>query len=92
MMEQASYHTMRACVAAGPCFALCPQSILDLQRVPIDVRTQALATIDTYLVTRAAYNSSAYEELLRSVQTGRHFTWGSGLDHLKHTLSQEDAT
>ena len=73
MMEQASYHTMLACVAAGSCFALCPKSILDLQRAPMDVRTQELATIDTYLVTRATYSSSAYAELLRSVQAGRHF-------------------
>jgi len=46
---------------------------LDLQRAPMDVRTQELATIDTYLVTRATYSSSAYAELLRSVQAGRHF-------------------
>jgi len=72
MMEQASYRTMLACVAAGSCFAVCPKSILDLQRAPMDVRTQEFVTIDTYLVARATYNSSAYEELLRSVQTRRH--------------------
>ncbi len=65
VMELASYHAILACVAAGSCFALCPESILDLQRTPMDVRTQEIATVDTYLVARAGYSSGPYRELLK---------------------------
>lgn len=77
VMELVSYHTMLACVAAGSCFALCPKSILDLQRAPSDFRTQRMGTIDTYLVARSTYSGSAYEALLQSVQAKRHFVSGS---------------
>jgi DNA-binding transcriptional LysR family regulator len=68
-MELSSYHTMLACVAAGSCFALCPKSVLELQRMPLHVRTQPIATVDTYLIARSAYSSGAYEALLRAVDT-----------------------
>ncbi|WP_206997927.1 LysR substrate-binding domain-containing protein [Trinickia mobilis] len=70
VMELASYHTMLACVAAGSCFALCPKSVLDLRRTPLNVRTRQIATVDTYLIARPAYSSGAYEALLRAVGTG----------------------
>jgi DNA-binding transcriptional LysR family regulator len=70
--ELASYRAILACVAAGSCFAICPKSILDLQCVPMDVRTQAFGTIDTYLVARSAFSSGAYDKLLRAVQGRRH--------------------
>ena len=62
-MEQASYHAILASVAAGSCFALCPRSILDLQCDPMDVRTHAIAAIDTHLVSRASYDSAAFDAL-----------------------------
>jgi len=71
VMELVSYHAILACVAAGSCIALCPKSILDLQRVPMDVRTQAIGVIDTWLVARESYSNSPYEELVRSVQATR---------------------
>jgi DNA-binding transcriptional LysR family regulator len=80
VMELASYHTMLACVAAGSCFALCPTSILNLQRAPMDFRTQKIGAIDTYLIARSTYSGSAYEALLRSVQAKRHFGLGSVTD------------
>jgi DNA-binding transcriptional LysR family regulator len=70
--ELASYRAILACVAAGSSFAICPKSILDLQCAPMDVRTQAFGTIDTYLVARSAFSSSAYEKLLRAVQARGH--------------------
>ena len=76
VMEFGSYHSILASVAAGSCFALCPKSILDVQRAPIDVRTQEIATIDTWLIARSTYVSSAYEALLRSVEARRHFPSG----------------
>jgi DNA-binding transcriptional LysR family regulator len=74
--ELASYRAILACVAAGSCFAICPKSILDLQCVPMDVRTQAFGTIDTYLVARSAFSSGAYDKLLRAVQGRRHSAVG----------------
>jgi DNA-binding transcriptional LysR family regulator len=69
VLELASYHSILACVAAGSCFALCPRSILNLQRTPMDVETQPLTTINTYLVSRSAYESTEYDNLLGSLQT-----------------------
>jgi len=71
VMELSSYHTLLACVAAGSCFALCPKSILDRQRSPIDVRTRKIATIDTYLITRSRYRSHAYDALRLALLTTR---------------------
>ncbi|WP_144156645.1 LysR substrate-binding domain-containing protein [Paraburkholderia sp. BCC1885] len=68
-LELASYHAILASVAAGSCFALCPKSVLDLQRAPLDVVTRPIAMIDTFLVARAAYRSGAYEELVQYVRT-----------------------
>ena len=79
VMEFGSYHSILASVAAGSCFALCPKSILDSQRAPIDVQTQEIATIDTYLIARSTYISSAYEALLGSVETRPHFPSGGGI-------------
>jgi DNA-binding transcriptional LysR family regulator len=69
VLEQASYHAILACVASGSCFALCPRSVLDLQRVPLDLWTRSIAAVNTYLVSRAAYSSAAYDELVRSVHS-----------------------
>lgn len=71
VIEQGSYHSLLACVAAGACFALCPRSVLQQQRVPLDIRTHYVATIDTCLVARAAFGGAAYDELLRSIAPGR---------------------
>ncbi|MCX4149173.1 LysR family transcriptional regulator [Paraburkholderia madseniana] len=70
--ELVSYHAILASVAAGSCFALCPRSILDLQRVPMDICAQKFATIDTYLVAQSNYESSAYKELLQFLQTAMY--------------------
>lgn len=66
--EFVSYHAILASVAAGSCFALCPRSILNLQRVPMDICVQKIATIDTYLVAQSNYQSNAYKELLQFLQ------------------------
>jgi DNA-binding transcriptional LysR family regulator len=72
VMELVSYHAILACVAAGSCFALCPRSIISLQRVPMDIGTQKIATIDTYLVAQSSYRSCAYKELLQFVQASMY--------------------
>jgi DNA-binding transcriptional LysR family regulator len=67
-LELASYHAILASVAAGSCFALCPRSVLEAQRAPLDIVTRPIATVDTFLVARAAFSSSAYEELVQYVR------------------------
>jgi DNA-binding transcriptional LysR family regulator len=84
VMEFESYHSILASVAAGSCFALCPKSILDLQRTPIDVRTREIATIDTCLIARSTYVSSAYEALLRAVEARKHFQPGASIARQDH--------
>lgn len=81
VMELASYHSVLACVAAGACFALCPRSILDLQRTPMDVQTQQITTINSYLVARSAKGNTAYGNLLRLVQGATR-----GVDKLNGSL------
>ncbi|HEY1998501.1 LysR substrate-binding domain-containing protein [Paraburkholderia sp.] len=68
VVEHASYHAILASVVAGSCFALCPRSVLDLRPAPVELVTLPIATIDTFLVARPGYASSAYEELVRYVQ------------------------
>lgn len=67
VLEVASYHAILACVTAGSCVAILPKSVLDLQRDPLDVRTHALLSVDTLLVRRTGYSTSAYEEFQRVV-------------------------
>jgi len=67
VLEVTSYHAILACVTAGSCVAILPKSVLDLQRNPLDVRTLSLSTVDTLLVRRTGYSTSAYEEFQRVV-------------------------
>jgi DNA-binding transcriptional LysR family regulator len=90
VMELDSYRAILACVAAGSCFAICPKSILDLQCAPMDVRTQDFGTIDTYLVARTGFSSSAYDALLQAIQAGTRLR--SASRHMQHTLFGEKAT
>jgi DNA-binding transcriptional LysR family regulator len=90
VMEFDSYRSILACVAAGSCFAMCPKAILDLQCAPMDVRTQDFGTIDTYLVARTGFSSSAYDKLLRAIQAGTRFR--SASRHMQLTLFGEKAT
>jgi DNA-binding transcriptional LysR family regulator len=68
VMEMASYHAMLACVAAGSCVAFCPKSVLDLQAVPLAIRTHPVMAIDTWFVCRSGYSSSACDALLLMLQ------------------------
>jgi len=61
VLEVGSYHAILACVAAGSCIAVVPQSVLDLQGTPSQVTIQALVDVDTLLVKRQGYRSAAYE-------------------------------
>jgi len=67
VLELTSYHAILACVTAGSCIAILPRSVLDLPREPLDVRTLPIATVDTLLVRRTGYSTSAYEAFQRVV-------------------------
>ena len=71
VLEVGSYHAILACVAAGSCIAVVPQSVLDLHAAPGQMTVQALAEVDTLLVKRRGYRSAAYDafaELLSPAQ------------------------
>lgn len=63
VLELASYHAILACVAAGRCAAVVPQSVMDLMREPPALRTVPLAACDTVLVHRRGYQSPALAAL-----------------------------
>lgn len=63
LLEVDSYHAMLACVAAGNCAAVLPQSVLALARDPVPVRSHLLARLDTLLVRRSGFRSAAFDAL-----------------------------
>ena len=63
VLELASYHAILACVAAGRCAAVVPQSVIDLMREPPALRMVPLAPCDTVLVHRRGYQSPALAAL-----------------------------
>ena len=63
VLELASYHAILACVAAGHCAAVVPQSVIDLMREPPALRMAPLASCDTVLVHRRGYASPALSAL-----------------------------
>jgi len=63
LLEVDSYHAMLACVAAGNCAAVLPQSVLALARDPVPVRSHLLARLDTLLVRRSGFQSAAFDAL-----------------------------
>lgn len=63
VLELASYHAILACVAAGRCAAVVPQSVIDLMREPPALRMVPLPLCDTVLVHRRGYQSPALAAL-----------------------------
>jgi DNA-binding transcriptional LysR family regulator len=75
VLEVGSYHAILACVAAGSCLAVMPQSVLDLQGggAP-QFRTWPLRRVDTLLVSRKSYATpafAAFAELLAAAAPKR---------------------
>jgi DNA-binding transcriptional LysR family regulator len=62
VLEVGSYHAILACVAAGSCMAVMPQSVLALQSAGPQFRTHALMSVDTLLVSRKGYGTAAFRE------------------------------
>jgi DNA-binding transcriptional LysR family regulator len=65
VLEVNSYHAILACVAAGACVGIVPQSVLELQGKPANIRAVPLMKIDTLLVNRRGYRTAAYDEFRR---------------------------
>ena len=61
--ELASYPAILACVAAGRCAGVVPQSVVDTLRTPPALQWVPLGTCDTVLVHRAGYATPALAAL-----------------------------
>ena len=58
-----SYHAMIACVAAGTCVSLLPESVLMLSPAHRQLQTLPVVQADTLLVWRQHYATPAFERL-----------------------------
>lgn len=65
VLELASYHAILACVAAGRCAGVVPQSVIDLMREPPALRWVPLAERETVLVRRRGWHTPALDALLQ---------------------------
>ncbi|WP_394830710.1 LysR substrate-binding domain-containing protein [Pendulispora rubella] len=65
IQEMGSYHAMIACVAAGACVTVLPRSVLDLAKVPSELKTLAAGHAHTSLVWRTDYDVPAFRNLLK---------------------------
>lgn len=66
IQELGSYHAMVACTAAGSCFSVIPQSVLDTVPNAQRFTTKPLMRVDTWLATRPGFKTPAFESF-RSV-------------------------
>jgi len=67
VLELASYPAILACVAAGRCAGVVPQSVLDLLRHPPALRWVALGRCETMLVHRPGYATPALAALQQAL-------------------------
>ncbi|PVX70713.1 LysR substrate-binding domain-containing protein [Paraburkholderia unamae] len=65
IIEYASYHAIYAAVAAGTAVAVLPKSVLSTVPASATIQSRPICDIDTYLVSRASYQSAAFDELVR---------------------------
>ncbi|MFP6561858.1 LysR substrate-binding domain-containing protein [Paraburkholderia sp. B3] len=68
VQELGSYHAMIACVAAGACVTLLPKSVLELARVPKDLKRLPAGHVDTCLIWRSGYDVPAFRNLLNQMK------------------------
>ncbi|MCY0389331.1 LysR substrate-binding domain-containing protein [Robbsia sp. Bb-Pol-6] len=64
VQEMASFHAMIACVAAGACVTLLPESALRLSEAPAGLKKLPAGKSDTLLVWREGYDVPAFRQLL----------------------------
>lgn len=63
IQEMSSYHAMVACVAAGACVTILPQSVLALTGAPAQLRTLTVGRSQTRLVWRDGFDSPAFRKI-----------------------------
>ncbi|ADX44252.1 LysR family transcriptional regulator [Paracidovorax avenae] len=68
VLELASYHAILACVAAGRCAGVVPQSVIDLMREPPALRWVPLPDRETVLVRRRGWHTPALDALLDALR------------------------
>jgi DNA-binding transcriptional LysR family regulator len=64
VQEMSSYHAMIACVAAGTCVSLLPESVLKLSDALTTLKSLPACRADTLLVWREGYDVPAFRNLL----------------------------
>ena len=69
IQEMSSYHAMVACVAAGACVTILPQSVLALTSAPAQLRTLSLGRSRTRLVWREGFDTPAFRQISAAAQT-----------------------
>jgi len=69
IQEMGSYHAMVACVAAGACVTILPQSVLALTSAPAQLRTLSLGRSRTRLVWRDGFDTPAFRQISAAAQT-----------------------
>lgn len=72
VLELASYPAILACVAAGRCAGVVPQSVVDLLRTPPALRWVPLGDCATVLVHRPGYATPALAALRHALLGARH--------------------
>ncbi|MBB5370028.1 MULTISPECIES: LysR family transcriptional regulator [unclassified Janthinobacterium] len=65
--EMSSYHIMIACVAAGACVTVLPDSVLKLSNAPASLKSLPAGQADTLLVWRAGFDVPAFQHLLQEI-------------------------
>jgi len=63
--EMGTYSPMVACVAAGACVAVLPQSVLDVLGAPPELKTVRIGRANTCLLWRQGYDVPAFRNLLQ---------------------------
>lgn len=63
IQEVGSYHAMLACVTSGSCISFIPSSVIDLVPEALHLRRIPIATVDTWLIWRAGYETPALDAL-----------------------------
>ncbi|SDV48722.1 LysR substrate-binding domain-containing protein [Chitinasiproducens palmae] len=67
VQEMASYHAMIACVAAGSCVTVLPESVLKLERAAAGLKTLPAGHADTVLMWRQGYDVPAFQRLRKQL-------------------------
>ena len=67
MQEMPSYHAMIACVAAGACVALLPESVLKLSDAFTNLKSLSAGHVDTLLIWREGYDVPVFRGLLKEL-------------------------